>query len=101
MSKQTQYTILDKKIDSYLGTRNLRPGPPARLVNRLMDGKDNTEPTKAYKINYFSFSLPLTRNIPWTELTAVKLSEYGSETAYFLEFLNNKQLILKTSMYQT
>ena len=97
MSKPTQYTILDKKIDSYLGTRNLRPGPPARLVNRLMDGKDNMEPTKAYKINYFSFSLPLTRNIPWTELTAVKLSDYGSETAYFLEFLNNKQLILKTS----
>ena len=25
------YSITDKKIDAYLGTRNLRPGPPARL----------------------------------------------------------------------
>ena len=93
----SRYTILDKKIDKYLGTRNLRPGPPARLVNRIMDGKDNTESSMSHRINYFSFSLPIVRNIQWNELTAVKISDYGSETAYFLEFLNNKQLILKTS----
>ena len=26
------YSMIDKKIDDYLGTRNLRPGPPARLI---------------------------------------------------------------------
>ena len=52
----SRYTILDKKIDKYLGTRNLRPGPLARLVNRIMDGKDNTESSMSHRINYFSFS---------------------------------------------
>ena len=86
---------MDKKIDAYLGTRNLRPGPPARLINKILDGADKTDPTEAQRINFQSFSVKIERNIPWNELSAVKMNVYGSEPAFFLEFLNSKLLILK------
>ena len=89
------YSITDKKIDAYLGTRNLRPGPPARLINKILDGADKTDPTEAQRINFSSFAVKIERNIAWTELSAVKMSTYGSEPAFFCEFLNNKILILK------
>jgi hypothetical protein len=93
--KNKSYTKIDKNIDNYLNTNNLRPGPPARLVNRILDGMHDTE-VASQKINYFSFTFPITRFLPWTELTGIKISEdYGSNTSFFLEFLNNKQLILK------
>ena len=94
--KNDKYTNLDKKIDKYLNTKNLRPGPPARLVNRILQGKDEKLPEIIQKINYFSFSMPIQRDIPWNELSGVKISDYGSETSYFLEFLNNKLLVLKS-----
>ena len=50
------YSITDKKIDAYLGTRNLRPGPPARLINKILDGADKTDPTEAQRINFSSFA---------------------------------------------
>ena len=86
---------MDKKIDAYLGTRNLRPGPPARLINKILEGADKTDPTEAQRINFSSFSTKVERNIPWNELSAVKMNVYGSEPAFFLEFLNSKLLILK------
>ena len=89
------YSITDRKIDAYLGTRNLRPGPPARLINKILDGADKTDPTESQRINFSSFAVKIERNIAWTELSAVKMSTYGSEPSFFLEFLNNKILILK------
>ena len=93
--RNEDYSMIDKKIDDYLGTRNLRPGPPARLINKILDGADDTDPKESQRINFSSFAVKIERNIPWTELSAVKMSTYGSEPAFFLEFLNNKILILK------
>ena len=93
--RNEDYSLIDKKIDDYLGTRNLRPGPPARLINKILDGADKTDPTEDQRINFSSFAVKIERDIPWTELSAVKMSTYGSEPAFFLEFLNNKILILK------
>ena len=89
------YSKIDKNIDAYLGTRNLRPGPPARLINKILDGADKTDPMELQRINFSSFAVKIERNIAWSELSAVKMSPYGSEPAFFLEFLNNKILILK------
>ena len=89
------YSMTDKKIDAYLGTRNLRPGPPARLINKILDGADKTDPLEEQRINFSSFAVKIERNIAWTELSSVKMGVYGSEPAFFLEFLNNKILILK------
>jgi len=95
--RNSNYTPTDKKIDAYLGTRNLRPGPPARLINKILEGADKTDPTEAQRINFSSFSAKVERNINWTELSGVKMNVYGSEPAFFLEFLNSKLLILKIS----
>ena len=65
--KNEKYTKLDKKIDEYLKTNNLRPGPPARLVNRIIGVNQNSAPI-AQKINYFSFSITVEKNIPWDDL---------------------------------
>ena len=92
-----KYTATDRKIDAYLGTRNLRPGPPARLINKILEGADKTDPTEAQRINFSSFSAKVERNIAWNELSGVKMNVYGSEPAFFLEFLNSKLLILKIS----
>ena len=94
--KNKNYTKTDHNIDTYLNTNNLRPGPPARLVNRILEGMhDETDP-KSQKINFFSFTHLMTRFLPWSELTGIKISEdYGSNISFFLEFLNNKQIILK------
>ena len=89
------YNNLDRKIDAYLGTRNLRPGPPSRLINKILEGADKTDPTEAQRINFSSFATKVERNIAWNELSGVKMNVYGSEQAFFLEFLNSKLLILK------
>jgi len=36
------YTKLDEKIDKYLGTNNLRPGPSHRLNNQNILNKNNS-----------------------------------------------------------
>ena len=95
--RNSNYTPTDKKIDAYLGTRNLRPGQPARLINKILEGADKTDPTEAQRINFSSFSAKVERNINWSELSSVKMNVYGSEPAFFLEFLNSKLLILKIS----
>lgn len=92
-----QYTKTDKKIDDYLGTQNLRPGPPLRLVNQMMYGHDNTDPIVKQNINHNAFSQTIQRPIPWNEITGIKQSDYGAEEALFLEFLNNRQLVIKVS----
>ena len=93
--KNGKYSAMEKNIDAYLGTRNLRPGPPARLINRILAGADKTDPTEAQRINFSSFAMKVERDIAWNELSGVKMNTYGSETSFFLEFLNSKLLILK------
>jgi hypothetical protein len=71
------YTKLDEKIDKYLGTNNLRPGPPQRLVNQVISNKNNNNnnsttlfPLKEEnktKLNFNANSLGVTRNIKWSE----------------------------------
>ena len=90
------YSMTDKKIDAYLGTRNLRPGPPARLINKILDGADKTDPTKEQRINFSSFAVKIERNIAWTELSSVKMGVYGSEPAFYLESLKILQKFLYT-----
>ena len=66
-------------------------------LNEYVEGADKTDPTEAQRINFSSFSAKVERNINWTELSGVKMNVYGSEPAFFLEFLNSKLLILKIS----
>jgi hypothetical protein len=58
------YTSTDKSIDDYLGTKNLRPGPAKRLVNRVENARKNVE---QIKINIIGTHLKLQRNINWKE----------------------------------
>ena len=90
------YNALDKKIDAYLGTKNLRIGGFSRRINKL-EGEDKTDPMKWQIINFSSFAIKLERNIPRNELSGVKMIVYGSEPAFFLEFLISKLLIIKIS----
>ncbi len=68
-----QYSKLDEKIDNYLGTTNLRPGPPKRLVNKLMNDEEKQnkfkkiEIHKKNKINYCSESIKISKNLNWNE----------------------------------
>jgi hypothetical protein len=65
----TSYTKQDKELDKYLGTNNLRPGPPRRLNNKKDDKiyKVKVDENKKVKINYCSYSLDIKRNIKWDE----------------------------------
>ena len=65
-----KYTKLDEKIDKYLGTSNLRPGPPRRLINKFNTNKiENQESTNIRQIiNYSSYPISLNKdNINWEE----------------------------------
>lgn len=57
-------STLDKEIDNYLGTTNLRPGPAKRLVNRIENAKKDVE---QIKINIIGNNFKLHRNIDWNE----------------------------------
>ena len=65
------YTKQDEKIDKYLGTNNLRPGPPKRAINKkIMGDKEKVHKVvddPKTKINFCSFSMDVTRNIKWDE----------------------------------
>lgn len=58
------YSQLDKEIDSYLKTNNLRPGPPRISNNRLLRKKNDYD-SEVYNIKYNSFSINLVKNINW------------------------------------
>jgi len=60
------YNDVDREVDKYLGTNNLRPGPPRRLINEIKESKDKKE-IKESKVNYFSFSLGITNTFKWEE----------------------------------
>ncbi len=60
------YNNLDQKIDEYLGTSNLRPGPARRLVNDIKETKDKKE-IKESKVNYFSYSMSIANTYKWEE----------------------------------
>lgn len=97
MNIKLPYTSLDKKIDKYLNTNNLRPGPPARLVSRLLNPDEQKSYSNLSNINPYTFSFVPSKLIPWQNLTSIKIGDYGGETAFFLEFLENKQLVLKAN----
>lgn len=59
------YNEKDAKIDKYLGTKNLRPGPPRKLINKDAGGERLVE--EKLKINFSSYTLNLSKNINWTE----------------------------------
>lgn len=75
MKFNKNYTKLDKSIDKYLGTSNLRPGPQERILNR----QRYLEPTfkepdgpsmnniKKTNIDYFAYSLEIKTGINWSE----------------------------------
>jgi hypothetical protein len=75
--KDSNYTKLDENIDKYLGTYNLRPGPPRRLVNHYLGnnkGSDNIKFNKInpeqnkLKINFSSYPSKLDKgSIKWDE----------------------------------
>ena len=60
------YNELDKEVDQYLGTSNLRPGPPRRLINEIKETKDKKE-IKEAKVSFFSFSLKIAETYKWEE----------------------------------
>jgi hypothetical protein len=65
-----KYSKLDEKIDKYLGTSNLRPGPPRRLINKLNTNIIENQESKNIKrtINYSSYPITLNKdNINWEE----------------------------------
>lgn len=74
-----KYTQQEKRLDNYLGTNNLRPGPPRKLIHRMneieIDKKHNTKKDiniqtseKAKKnINFFSYSREIKKDIKWEE----------------------------------
>jgi hypothetical protein len=71
MSKN--YSKQDENIDKYLGTHNLRPGPPRKLVNHYINkdieqkGGYKIEPNRV-KINFSSYSANLSKDsIKWEE----------------------------------
>lgn len=57
------YKTTYKKIDAYLGIRNLRQGPPARLINKLLNGAVKTDQTEIQLIHFLSFAVKIERNI--------------------------------------
>ena len=65
------YTDRDKNIDKYLGTTNLRPGPPRRVINKKNESEEKEKmkikEEKKMKINFTSYSLPLELKIKWSE----------------------------------
>ena len=74
------YTKLDEKIDKYLGTNNLRPGPSHRLNNQNILNKNNSnlinktssspvlnKEENNPKLNFNANSIRVTRNINWSE----------------------------------
>jgi hypothetical protein len=62
------YTKLDEKIDKYLGTTNLRPGPEKRLINKKILGEGHLkEKEKKPKVNFCANTLKITRDIKWNE----------------------------------
>jgi hypothetical protein len=63
------YTKLDKEIDKYLGTTNLRPGPPKRLVNKLINGEKviKVKTDKKTRINFTGYSLEIKTKLNWEE----------------------------------
>ncbi len=70
----TNYTKIDENIDKYLGTYNLRPGPPKRHTNKKLTGEENSNNIlsikknnllreEKIKINFFAETLKISRNI--------------------------------------
>lgn len=84
------YGVLDSKIDDYLGTKNLRPGPAKRLVNRIENIKSDVEKIKVSLLgNHFK----LQKNINWDELVSVGKPNYFQEDTICVEFTSSKLMI--------
>jgi len=69
-----KYSNLDEKIDKYLGTNNIRPGPNKRLINKNIEDFNSQKSKKIIetkiekeKINFMSTTLQIKRGIKWEE----------------------------------
>jgi hypothetical protein len=69
------YNKRDIKIDKYLGTKNLIPGPPRKLINKKILGNEGNS-DKVYKIqkeqpkqkiNFSSYSMEIKTGVNWSE----------------------------------
>ena len=99
MENFSNYTNQEKKIDQYLGTNNLRPGPPRKLIykvdssssdkysfpkekmytanseinynnsenNSRKVNSNKNEKSQKNKVNYFSFTREICKDINWDE----------------------------------
>ena len=68
----SNYSKLDEKIDKYLGTYNLRPGPAKRTINKYINKEQDNNHSKfdsTKKINlHSSFSAKISKeSLKWTE----------------------------------
>ena len=90
------YSNIDRKIDTYLGTSNLRPGPMKRLHNVTTQVDKNKE-DKISDINYNALSLQIKKNINWDTLVSVKNSLALPPDMLVLEFIGNKLLYIQST----
>ena len=58
------YNKEDREIDKYLGTSNLRPGPPRRLINEIKETSDKKE---VINLSFFYFFLGIANTFNWGE----------------------------------
>jgi hypothetical protein len=67
---QITYSERDAKIDKYLGTNNLRPGPKRRLVNypvKFDENHLNKQKDEKRLINFNAYSMKNEKSIKWGE----------------------------------
>ena len=84
MENKAKYTIQEKRIDQYLGTNNLRPGPPRKLIYKMENiemeknvqnngnngtnsGNNKLSEKDKKKVNYFAYSREIKKDINWDE----------------------------------
>jgi hypothetical protein len=80
MDNNGKYNVQEKKMDQYLGTNNLRPGPPRKLIYKMENIELEKKGVQANsqsnnvasekdkkKVNYFSYSREIKKDINWDE----------------------------------
>jgi len=79
MEFAAKYTQQEKRLDQYLGTNNLRPGPPRKLIHKMNeiqidkkhhsknDPSNQTSEKASKNISFFSYSREIKKDIKWEE----------------------------------
>lgn len=91
------YSNLENNIDLYLGTLNLRPGPPKRLTNKHANPQTEINLEESSYVNYNANSLNLKKNIEWDTLVSVKKTTLLPPDMLILEFLGNRLLYIQST----